>query len=417
MKKLFALLLALCMIFALCACGAKDETAEEPTFPFDNDSTPFDTSTLTADELSKIKVGFIFLHDENSTYDLNFIGAAKEVCEKLNVESVYKVNIPESEACYDAAAELVDEGCNIIFADSFGHEPYMVQAAAEFPEVQFCHATGTQAHSAGLANYHNAFASIYEGRFLGGVAAGMKLNEMIEKGEITADEAKVGYIGAYPYAEVKSGYTSFFLGVRYVCPSATMDVTFTNSWYDPTLEQEGAIKLINNNCKLISLHADSMGAPTECQNNGVPFVFYNGSAKDACPDTFIVASRINWVPYMEVMIGRTAKGETINADWTGTLANGAVALTEVNEAVAAKGTVEKLEEVKAGLIDGSIKVFDTATFTVGGKTLTSYKADVNDLGTFTGDTESIVNGEFVESEFRSAPTFDIDIDGITNLDA
>jgi len=420
MKKFLAIILALSMVFALCACGSKTEApAEEaePTFPFDNNSDAFDTSTLTADELADIKVGFIFLHDENSTYDLNFINAAKETCETLGVEYMFKVNIPESEACYDAAAELVDEGCNIIFADSFGHEPYMIQAAKEFPEVQFCHATGTQAHSAGLANYHNAFATIYEGRFLGGVAAGLKLNEMIANGEITEDQAKVGYIGAYPYAEVKSGYTSFFLGVRYVCPSATMDVTFTNSWYDPTLEQEGAIKLINNDCVLISLHADSMGAPTECQNNGIPFVFYNGSAVEACPDTFIVASRINWAPYMEVMIGRTAKGETINADWTGTLANGAVELTAINEAVAAEGTAEKLEEVKAGLIDGSIKVFDTSTFTVGGKTLTSYMADVNDLGTFTGDTESIADNEFKESEFRSAPSFDIDIDGITNLDA
>ena len=435
MKKIIALLLALTMVLSMAACGAKApeaapeaeapeaeapeaETPEaEPTFEFDNDSTPFDTTTLTADELAKVKVGFIFLHDENSTYDLNFLTAAKSVCEKLNVEHLIKVNIPESEACYDAAAELVDEGCNIIFADSFGHEPYMIQAAKEFPEVEFCHATGTQAHSAGVANYHNAFANIYEGRFLGGVAAGMKLNEMIEAGEFTAEEAKVGYIGAFPYAEVISGMTSFYLGVRYVCPEATMDVTFTNSWYDPTLEQEGAVKLINNGAKLISLHADSMGAPTECQNSGVPFVFYNGSAKDACPDTYIVASYINWAPYMEVMIGRTAKGETINADWTGTLENGAVALHELNEAVAAEGTAAKLEEVKAGLIDGSIKVFDTTTFTVGGETITSYMADVNDLGTFTGDTESIVDGEFAESEFRSAPTFDMFIDGITNLDA
>jgi len=430
MKKITALLLVLVLCLSLCACGAKKaeesaaeapaaeaEPTPEPTFEFDNNSDAFDTETLSDDELAGIKVGFIFLHDENSTYDLNFLNAAKAVCDKLGVESLHKVNIDESEACYDAAMELVDEGCNIIFADSFGHEPYMIQAARECPDVEFCHATGTQAHSAGLDNYHNAFATIYEGRFLGGVAAGLKLNEMIANGDITEEEAKVGYIGAYPYAEVKSGYTSFFLGVRYVCPAATMDVTFTNSWYDPTLEQEGAIKLINNGCKLISLHADSMGAPTECQNNGVPFVFYNGSALEACPDTFIVASRINWAPFMEVMIGRVAKGEDLNADWTGTLANGAVELTEVNEAVAAEGTVEKLEEVKAGLIDGSIKVFDTSTFTVGGEPLTSYHADVNDLGTFTGDTESIIDGEFVESEFRSAPTFDLDIDGITNLDA
>ena len=422
MKKFIALFLALVMVFALCACGktAAPEATPEPTFAFDNDSTPFDVSTLTEAEVAKIKVGFIFLHDENSTYDLNFMNAAREACEGLGMvegqDFFLKTGIPEGQECYDAAAELVDAGCNIIFADSFGHESFMIQAAKEFPNVQFCHATGTQAHSAGLANFHNAFATIYEGRFLGGVAAGMKLNQMIADGTITADQAKVGYIGAFPYAEVKSGYTSFFLGVRYVCPSATMEVTFTNSWYDPTLEKEGAIKLINNGCVLISEHADSMGAPTECEANGIPFVFYNGSAAADCPNTFIIASRINWVAFMQVMIGRVAKGETLNADWTGTLANGAVEMTALNENVAAPGTAEKLEEVKAGLIAGTIKVFDTKTFTVGGKEVTSYSADVNDLGTFTPDTESIVNGEFAESVFRSAPTFDIDIDGITIID-
>ena len=394
MKKFIALLLALTLVFSLAAC-----------------------SNANTKKPAKFKAGFIFLHDENSTYDLNFLNATKEACEALGVEYVVKVNIPESEACYDAAAELVDEGCTYIFADSFGHEPYMIQAAKEFKNVQFCHATGTQAHTAGVPNYHNAFASIYEGRFLGGVAAGMKLNEMIAAGKFSAEEAKVGYIGAFPYAEVISGMTSFFLGVRYVCPTATMDVTFTNSWYDPTLEQEGAIKLINNDCKLISLHADSMGAPTECQNKGIPFVFYNGSAKDACPDTYIVASYINWAPYMTYSMKAAMNGEPIAADWVGTLENGGVALKDLNEAVAAEGTAAKLEEVKAALLNGSLKVFDTSTFTVGGKTLDSYKADVDDMGDFVPETEVIANGYFHESEYRSAPYFDMFIDGITNLDA
>ncbi len=423
MKKILALILALCMVFALAACGktAAPEATPEPTFEFDNDSTPFDVSTLTPDDVAKIKVGFIFLHDETSTYDQNFMNAAIEACEGLGMKRgedfLIETNIPEDQKCYDTACKLADAGCNIIFADSFGHESFLIQAAKEFPEVQFCHATGTQAHSAGLANYHNAFATIFEGRYLGGVAAGLKLNQMIEEGKITADQAKVGYIGAYPYAEVKSGYTSFFLGVRSVCPSATMEVTFTNSWYDFGLEKEGAIKLIENGCVLISEHADSMGAPLECNANGIPFVFYNGSAAADCPDTFIVASRINWVAFLQVMIGRVAKGEILNGDWTGNLETGSVELTEINENVAAPGTAEKLEEVKKGLIDGSIKVFDTKTFTVGGKEVTSYMADVNDLGTFTPDTEVIINGEFAESFFRSAPYFDLDIDGITIIDA
>ncbi|MBO6017686.1 MAG: BMP family ABC transporter substrate-binding protein [Oscillospiraceae bacterium] len=416
MKKTIALLLALVMVLALAACGQSAAPAAAPAA-----EAPAAEAAPAEAAAPAFKAGFIFLHDETSTYDLNFMNAAKEACEKLGLQEgtgyIIKTNIPEGQECYDAAAELVDEGCNFIFADSFGHESFMIMAAKEFPDVQFCHATGTQAHTVGLDNYHNGFASIYEGRFLGGVAAGLKLNEMIEAGTITEDQAKVGYIGAFPYAEVKSGYTSFFLGVRYVCPSAKMDVTFTNSWYDPTLEKEGAIKLINNGCVLISEHADSMGAPTECESNGIPFVFYNGSAAVDCPNTFIVASRIDWAPYMEYAMTCAMNGEQIPADWTGTIATGSVKMTEVNEKAAAAGTVEKLAEVQALLEDGSLKVFDTATWTVDGATLTEYQADVDDMGDFVPETNVIADGFFHESEFRSAPYFDIDIDGITNLDA
>ena len=396
MKKILSLLIALTMIFALAVTAAPAASAAEP---------------------KTVKAGFIFLHDENSTYDLNFINAAKEACEKLGVEYLLKTGIPEGQECADAAEELIDEGCNFIFADSFGHEPFLIQVAKDYPDVEFCHATGTQAHTVGLANYHNGFASIYEGRFLGGVAAGLKLNEMIESGAITADQAKVGYVGAFPYAEVKSGYTSFFLGVRSVCPSATMEVTFTNSWYDPTLEKEGATKLINNGCVLISEHADSMGAPTECEANNVPFVFYNGSAADACPNTFIVASRIDWAPYMEHAMTCAANGEAIEADWIGTLATGSVKMTDINDKAAAAGTAEKLKEVEAKLASGELKVFDTAAWTVNGETLTEYLADVDDMGDFQPETNVIADGFFHESEYRSAPYFDIDIDGITNIDA
>ena len=362
------------------------------------------------------KVGLICLHDENSTYDLNFINGFNEACESLGVEGVIKKNIPEGQECYEAAAELADAGCSVIFADSFGHEDYMIQAAKEFPGVQFCHATGTKAHTEGLDNYHNAFASIYEGRYLAGVAAGLKLQEMIDAGTISEDEAKMGYVGAYTYAEVVSGYTSFFLGAKSIVPSVTMDVTFTGSWYDETAEKEGATKLINGGCVLISQHADSMGAPTACENAGVPDVSYNGSTIDACPNTFIVSSRINWAPYYEYAVNATMAGEAIDADWTGTLGTDSVLLTEVNEAVAAAGTQDKIDEVKAGLEDGTIHVFDTSTFTVSGEELDSYQADVDTDADYTPDTEVISGGYFHESEYRSAPYFDLQIDGINLLD-
>ena len=416
MKKVLALITAGILAASLAACGntAKPESATSAASAAEEAA-----SGEAAGDLSKIKMGFIFLHDENSTYDLNFINGAKEAAANMGLSEdqiILKTNIPEGQECYDSAAELADSGCNIIFADSFGHEDYMIQAAKEFPDVEFCHATGTKAHTEGLPNYHNAFASIYQGRFLAGVAAGLKLNEMIEAGTITPEQAKIGYIGAFTYAEVISGYTSFFLGARSICPSATMEVTFTGSWYDETAEKEAANKLISNKCVLISQHADSMGAPTACEAAGVPNVSYNGSTQSVGPNTFIVSSRINWAPYMEHMITCAANGEPIEADWTGTIETGSVQLTEVNGDVAAEGTEEKIAEVMAGLEDGSIHVFDTAAFTVGGETLDSYEADVDTDADYTPDTEVISDGYFHESEFRSAPYFDLKIDGITLAD-
>ena len=392
MKRLFALLLAMIMVFSMVACGNK------------------------ADDAKEMKVGFIFLHDEQSTYDKNFIDAAVEACEKMGVKMVQKTQIPESQKCYDAAVELIEtEGCEIIFADSFGHESFLIEAAKKYPEVQFCHATGTQAHTAGVKNFHNAFASIYQGRYAAGVVAGLKLNEMIEKGEITADKAKMGYVGAFTFAEVISGYTSFYLGAKSVCPSVTMDVKFTGSWYDETKEKQAAQSLIDGGCVLISQHADSMGAPTACETAKIPNVSYNGSTNAACPETFLISSRINWAPYFEYMITQVKEGKEIDTDWTGTIETGSVVLTDMGKNVAA-GTQEKLDAVIAGLKDGSINVFDTANFTVGGKKLDSYKADVDTDAAYEKDTEVIENGIFEESKFRSGPYFDLEIDGITLLD-
>ncbi len=406
MKKFLALIIALVMALSLVACGEQKQP-DNPDVPDDGQQT------------ATVKVGFITLHDENSTYDLNFINAAKEAIANLGLtdaDYILKTNVPEGQECYETAMNLVDDGCNIIFADSFGHEPYMIDAAKAHPEVQFCHSTGNRAHTEGLANYHNAFASIYEGRYLAGIAAGLKLNEMIEAGQFTADEAKMGYVGAFTYAEVVSGYTSFYLGAKSVCPTVTMDVTFTGSWYDETLEKEGAEKLIQGGCKLISQHADSLGAPTACENAGVPNVSYNGSTKDACPNTFIVSSRIDWAPYYEMCIKAVMDGTEIPADWTGTLATGSVVLTDVNETAAAAGTAEAIAAATEKLEKGEIHVFDCSTFTVKGETLTSYQADVNADSDNTPDTEVVHDGYFSESEFRSAPYFDLEIDGITRLD-
>ena len=422
MKKFTALLLSIAMVATLCACGSTADTAATDATAETAETTEATETTETTDAAATeaavtVKAGFICLHDENSTYDLNFINAAKEACEKMGIEYVIKTNIPEGQECYEAACELADAGCNFIFADSFGHEDYMIEAAKEYPDVQFCHATGTKAHPENLANFHNAFASIYEGRYLAGIVAGMKLNEMIDAGEITAEEAKMGYIGAYTYAEVISGYTSFYLGAKSVCPSVTMEVTFTGSWYDETAEKEGANTLINDGCVLISQHADSMGAPTACETAGVPNVSYNGSTASACPNTFLVSSRIDWAPYFEYAMGCVANGTAIDTDWVGTLATGSVKLTDLGENVA-EGTADAIAAAQADIESGKTHVFDITTFTVEGAELSSYQADVDTDPDYAPDHEVITDGYFNESGegFRSAPYFDVKIDGITLLD-
>ncbi len=399
MKKLVAVMLVLALVAALCAifvgCGEKTD---------------------------EFKIALICLHDENSTYDKNFIDAFKEAQATLGLSDdqvIIVTGIEEGDGCYQEACKLADDGVDVIFADSFGHEPYLIKAAQKYPNVQFCHATGTRAHTEGLANYHNAFASIYEGRFLAGVAAGMKIKEMIDAGTITAAQAKMGYVGAFPYAEVISGYTSFYLGAKYIVPEVTMEVTFTGSWYDETAEKNAANNLISRDCVLISQHADSWGAPTACEDAGIPNVSYNGSTISKCANTFIVSSRINWAPYYVYAVNQVKAGEAIAADWTGTIATGSVELTAVNTAVAAAGTQTKIDELKAELAAGTLHVFDVEKdnyITVNGAKLTTYLADVDDMGDYEGETEAVSGGYFHESEYRSAPYFALAIDGITNID-
>lgn len=417
MKKTLALLLALVMVLGLSACGG---TKDNEDTLLGMSASPLAASTLTVDyEIPEdFKIGFICLHDEKSTYDLNFLNAVDAIQEATGLKDeqiIVKTQIPETNDCYEAAKDLVDQGCDVIFANSFGHESFILQAAKEFPDVEFCHATGTMAHTANVKNFHNAFASIYEGRYLAGVAAGMKLNEMIKAGDITADQAKMGYVGAWTYAEVISGYTSFYLGAKSVCPTVTMDVQFTGSWYDATEEKNVAEALISRNCVLISQHADSMGAPSACETAGVPNVSYNGSTYETCPETFIVSSSINWAPYYNYIIKCAVTDTEIAADWTGGIAEGSVVLTGINQDVAAKDTVATITAKVAELKAGTLNVFDTANFTVGGEKLTSYKADVDTDAAYEKDTEVIENGVFYESEHRSAPYFDLRIDGITLL--
>lgn len=421
-KRILAAALAVAIVFALClgltACK-KEEPAEEVV-------------SFNPIEKKDFKLGVICLHDDNSTYDKNFIDAVEKVKKEFGLQDsqvILKTGIQESNNCYETAADLVDQGCDVVFADSFGHEPFMAKAAKEFPKVRFCHATGTSAHTELQGNFYNAFASIYEGRYLAGVAAGMKLNDMAVKGgtavdgKAKGDDAHIGYVGAFTYAEVISGLTSFYLGVKSVCPAVTMDVKFTGSWYDETKERTTADDLIaNHNCVLISQHADSMGAPTVCEEKGVPNVTYNVSTENACPKTYLIGSKINWAPYFRHIIECALNGVTaLGFDWVGTIATDSVQVLELNENIAAPGTKEKLEEVKSQFVNGTLKVYDINTFTLDKKPVDSYVADVDSDKEFKPDTNVIKTADgttfFAESEYRSAPYFDLRIDGITYLNS
>lgn len=420
-KKVMSVALALVMLVSACglftSCGDDKEKLGE--------SEPM----LAAPEITKdfeipatFKIGLICLHDENSTYDNNFIKAMKAVQTAFgltNDQVLIKTGIAETDDCYNAAVDLVNKGCTIIFADSFGHEAYIAKAAKEFPNVQFCHATGTSSKYANkdVANMHNAFAAIYEGRYLAGIAAGLKLNEMIADKKITAEQAVIGYVGAFTYAEVVSGMTSFYLGARSVCPSATMKVRYTGSWYDQQAEQEAANALITTDkCALISQHADSLGAPTACEVAGVPNVSYNGSTYAAGENTFLISSAINWAPYFAYIIKCACTGAAIDKDWCGTIATGSIVLSGINQDACADGTAAAIKAAIDQFKAGTLHVFAANTFKVEGKELSEYLADVD--GDYTGETNVIHDGYFDESNaasFRSAPYFDIIIDGVTNI--
>ncbi len=417
MKKLLALLLVFVMLLGVTACGGTKKT--------DEDVSPVSDPLLAApaivkdyDVKSDFKLGVILLHDENSTYDLNFINGVLAVKEALGLtddQVIMKRNIPESNDCYEAAKDLAVKGCKVIFANSFGHETYMLQAAKEYTNVEFCHATGTMAHTENLANFHNAFASIYEGRYLAGIAAGMKLNEIKAAGKLKGEKPLIGYVGAFTYAEVISGYTSFYLGAKSVCPDVTMKVQFTGSWYDENEEKSAAQALIAAKCDLISQHADSLGAPTACEDAGIPNVSYNGSTFEAGENTFLISSAINWAPYFNYIIKCANTGTAIATDWTGSIATGSVVLTGINNNVAAEGTVDAINKAINEFKAGTLKVFDTSKdnfILKDGAKVTTYLADVDTDAAFTPDTEVVLNGYFNESSFRSAPYFDMQIDGI-----
>jgi len=419
-KKNLSLLLAGAMSLSLCACGGGGEAAGSAAPSAAASAAPSAAASAAPSAAAQsIKVGLICIGDENDQgYTYNFIrgkdaATAALAEEGIEVEWIVKYNIGEDSSCEDANIELADEGCQLIINNSYGFEPYMLKVVDDYKDVQFVGCTNQGSWNDGRDNTHNAFANIYEGRYLAGVAGGMKLQQLIDDGELKPEEAVIGYVGAFPYAEVISGYTAFFLGARSVCPSATMKVKYVNDWSNATEEANAAQALSDEGCKLISQHSDNTTPATAAQSAGVFHCGYNNDMTTVAPEASLISCRIDWAPYFEYIIKAVVNGDTFEQDWTAGFGDGSVALTTLNEAIAAPGTADKLAEVEKGLADGSIKVFDTSAFTVDGEPLTqAYALDTD--GDFAPDSEEAVkDGQFLESYYQSAPYFALVIDGIT----
>lgn len=391
MKKSIALVLALAVMTSGLFAAKKDKKSKKtPAF----------------------KVGVIYIGDENEGYTEAHMKGVAEMKKALGLSDsqvIEKKGIPESEKAYDAAVDLAEQGCTYIIATSFGHESYLIQAAKEYPKIIFAHATGYQAAMSGLKNMHNFMPSIYQARYVSGIVAGLKLNEMIASKKIKASEAKIGYVGAYPYAEVVSGYTSFFLGARSVCPSATMEVRYTNSWADMSLEKETAEALIAAKCVLISQHADTTGAPSACQAHGVPCVGYNVDMTAVAPDSALTSAAMNWGAFYTLSAKAVMNGQGFDVEWSKGYEEGAVYITKINSKVATSDAQAKTEAAEKAIKAGTLKVFNTKSFTVNGKSIEDL---IKAGGDFAKYSNYVKDGAFNEQNGFAAPAFDLRIDGI-----
>ena len=327
-------------------------------------------------ESKKIKVGFIHIGDASSAYTNNFYFAQKELENALteNVTTVSKFNVEENEkATSTACDELIKEGCNIIFATSYGYSETVKGFAEAHPDVQFCQATGTNANEEPvLPNYHTFMGWIYEGRYISGVVAGLKLDELIKNGIIPKDDVTIGYVAAFPMAEVISGYTAFFLGVRAIVPDAVMRVVYTNTWSNSFVEKKCAERLIEEGCVIISQHSDTMGPAIACEEASslrgktVFHVGYNQSMKDVAPTTSLVSSRINWSPYIISACEAVLKDKpiesvvkaTINGNDAGSgIKNNWVEIIGQNEIKMADGTTQRIQEEIEKFKNGRESIF------------------------------------------------------------
>lgn len=385
-KRILALLLASVMVFALAACSGGSGSA-----------TPAPTPTPAPAEegvtLDNIKVGFVHISDPSDKgYTYNHDLGTQHMQAALGLRDdqvISKYNVPESAECDTAIRELVEAGCSIVFCTSFGFEDYMLAVAEEYPEVEFCHATGYQAATAGLPNVHNYFGDIFEARYLSGIAAGLR-----------TETNQLGYVTAMPFAECISGYTAFYLGAKSVNPDVTMKVIYTNNWNDPTAEAAAAQALIDAGCDVLCQHADSTATQTTCEANGVWGVGYNSDMIEAAPNAVLTSAVWDWGIYLQYAVNCVLSGEEIAVDWSGGIADGVCNVSALNPNTVAEGTEEAINAAREKIISGELYVFTGPLHGVG----TDWDGKTVEINLAEGE-------KYIEP--ASAPSWNYVVDGVT----
>lgn len=433
MKRFLSLLLACVMVFAVALTMASCEKEEETGKPYGFEETKElaaqgavnEVAPAVTGDVSKLKVGVILIGNDQEGYTKAHIDGITQAASALGIDVDsqirWKYNTPENETVTSNAEQLIAEGCNVIVSNSYGHQSYMQELAGKYADVQFIAMTGDTAASSGLSNLSNAFTKVYESRYVAGVVAGMKLKELIDGNKLTdanydGENVKIGYVGAFDFAEVMSGYTAFYLGVKSIVNNVVMNVHFTDSWYDFDKEKAAAAALVESGCVIVSQHADSAGAPTAVEEaykaGKTAFcVGYNVSMLDAAPNSALTSATNVWSVYYQYAFATAINGGDIASNWSAGYKEGAVKITELGPNCA-EGTQAKVDEVVGKLKSGELNVFDTSKFTVEGKTITWAYATDSD-GDWTYDKNNVVaDGYFHESFVQSAPAFNLKIDGI-----
>ena len=367
-----------------------------------------------SDVREHIKVGFVYDGDQTEPYTYNFIVAQRALSSAYGdaVQIAVQSNVPDDDG-EQAIRALVDEGCDLVFATSWGYGEVTKQIAAEHPEVEFCQATCSNANDEPvLQNYHTFMGHIYEGRYVSGVVAGLKAQELVERGVLAAEEVKVGYVAAFEQAENISAYTAFLMGVRSVMPQATMEVSYVGAWSNYPVEKECAQRLIEDGCVAIAQSTNTIGPALACeeaaQDHEAYHVGYNQSMLDVAPTRALVGTRINWSPYMLAAVEAVLQGKSIervvsayvNGQDSGAgFDKGWVQMLELNPLVAPEGAEEAMNKAIDAFERGDVDVF---------------QGDYVGVSASDGSTLDLAQG-YRENQSASAPSFDYVLEDVITI--